>query len=132
MEKRMSCPDMTDIYSAHLNCYRNCVLVECRTCLLDKEGCKSTHQNGANAVTDRYFRITPWAGLNLASVSFGPALGRAKFIRRAAQADCEGLAYLMPTTSDGDIGMTISLSGGSYDIIDQDQIWIFLFCGRLR
>jgi hypothetical protein len=121
VEKRVSCPDMTDIYSAHLNCNRNCVLVECRTCLLDK----ATHQNGANAVTDRYFRITPWAGLNLASVSFGPAPGRAKFIRRAAQVDCEGLAYLIPTTSDGDIGMTISLSGGSYDIIDQDQIWIF-------
>ena len=88
--------------------------MECRTRLLDKIGCKPTFQYGANAVTGRDFKISSWAGLNLASVSFGPALGRAKFTRRAAQADCEGLAYLMPTTSDGDIDMTISLSGNNY------------------
>jgi hypothetical protein len=32
----------------------------------------------------------------------------------------------MPTTSDGDIDMTISLSGEYCDIIDQDPIWNFL------
>jgi hypothetical protein len=98
--------------------------------VIKNEKDKSAFQCGANAVTGRDFTISSRAGLNLASVSIGPALGRAKFIRRAAQADYEGLAYLMPTTSDGDIDMTISLSGEYCDIIDQDPIWNF-FAERL-
>ena len=98
--------------------------------VIKNEKDKSAFQYGENAVTGRDFTISSRAGLNLASVSIGPALGRAKFIRCAAQADYEGLAYLMPTTSDGDIDMTISLSGEYCDIIDQDPIWNF-FAERL-
>ena len=91
--------------------------------VIKNEKDRSTFQYGANAVTGRDLTVSSWAGLNLGSISFGPALGRAAFIRRAIQADCEGLAYFMPATSDGDIDVTISLSKEDYDIIDQDPIW---------
>ena len=83
---------------------------------------KSTFQHGANAVTGRTLTVFSWAGLNLASILFGPAPGRASFIRRVAQADCEGVMYLMPTTSDDDIDVAISLSRQNFDIIGQDPI----------
>ena len=91
--------------------------------VIKNENDRSTFQYGANAVTGRDFTVSSWAGLNLASVSFGPTLGRAAFIRRAAQADCEGLGYLMPTTSDGDIDLTISLRREDSDVLGQDPIW---------
>lgn len=91
--------------------------------VIKNEQDKSTFQYGANAVTGRDLTISSWAGLNLSSISFGPAFGRATFVRRALQADCEGLGYLMPTTSDGDIDLAISLSKGDYDSIGQDPIW---------
>ena len=91
--------------------------------LIKHEKDKSTFQYGANAVSGRDLTISSWAGLNLATISFGPALGRAKFIRRPVQADCEGLAYLMPATIDGDIDLAISLSSADYGSIGQDPVW---------
>jgi hypothetical protein len=84
---------------------------------------RSTFQYGSNVLTGRDFTISSWAGLNLALLSFGPVLGRAAFIRRAIQADCEGLAYLMPATLAGDIDLVVSLSMEDHDYIDRDLVW---------
>ena len=97
--------------------------IQSAAAVIKNEKDKSTFQYGANAIIGRDLTTSSWAGLNLASISFGPALGGAAFIRRAVQADCERLAYFMPTTSNGDIGVTIGLGKGDYDIIDQDPIW---------
>lgn len=91
--------------------------------LLQNEKDKSTFQYGANAVMDRDLTISSWAGLKLATVSFGCALGQPTFVRRAIQADCEGLAYLMPTTIDGDIDVAVSLRRDDLDILEQDSVW---------
>lgn len=69
------------------------------------------------------FTISSWAGLNLASISFGPVLGKAPFIRRAIQADCEEIVYLMPATSDSDVDLVIILSTEKHDTISRDPIW---------
>jgi hypothetical protein len=91
--------------------------------IIKNETDKSTFQYGANAVPSRDFTVSSWAGLNLASLLFGPVLGSAAFVRRAIQADCEGLGYLMPTTRDGDVDLAISLTREDHDIIDQDPTW---------
>lgn len=90
---------------------------------IKNEKYRSTFQYGANAVTGRDLTISSWASLHLASIPFGSSLGKVTFIRRALQAECEELGYLVPTTSNGDVDLTISLSKEDYDIIDLDPIW---------
>jgi hypothetical protein len=91
--------------------------------LLQNEKDKSTFFYGANAVAGRDLTISSWAGLQSALVSFGCALGQPTFVRRAIQADCEGLAYLTPTTIDGDIDVAVSLRRDDLDVLEQDSVW---------
>jgi trichothecene 3-O-acetyltransferase len=123
--RQLACSSLSDIASQlrqSLNSIDDHHIRSAAT-LLQNEKDKSTFQYGANAVGDRDLTISSWAGLQLASVSFGFPLGQPTFVRRAIQADCEGLAYLMPTTIDGDIDVAVSLRKDDLDVLEQDSVW---------
>ncbi|KAI0537097.1 putative trichothecene 3-O-acetyltransferase [Xylaria digitata] len=75
----------------------------------------------AGCDTARDVMLSSWANQNSYQLDFGLELGSHRAVRRPRFDSLPGLAYFMPKTPEGDIGVAISLSAGDTEVLRADS-----------